>query len=177
MIIDLKTVLHTPRHFTFTLGADWWKAYMENDQILGLDSPLEVHIGISKVGNKYALDGRFSGHFQIICDRCLEPYHRDLDTDFRLLLAFPPSDTDQSELELLEEDLSVDFITGEELDLDDVVKGQIYLSLPMKSICREDCSGLCPICGTNLNMDKCGCQKQNTHSDFSKLKNLKLKGE
>ena len=126
---------------------------MENDQILGLDSPLDVHISISKVGSKYALGGRLSGHFQIICDRCLEPYHRDLDTDFKLFLAFPPSDTDQSEVELLEEDLSVDFIAGEELDLDDVVKGQIYLSLPMKSLCRENCSGLCPTCGSNLNME------------------------
>ncbi|HUU80054.1 MAG TPA: DUF177 domain-containing protein [Acidobacteriota bacterium] len=177
MIIDLRTILHEPRDFKLTFGAGWWQGFEENDQILGLDSPLEVHIRITAAVGMYELDGHLSGGFRILCNRCLEPYHRDLESDFRLLLAFPPSDMDQSELELTEEDLSVDFITGGEVDLDDIVRGQIYLSLPMKSLCREECSGLCPVCGSNLNIDRCNCQREGEHSGFSKLKDLKLKGE
>ena len=60
-------------------------------------------------------------------------------------------------------------------DLDEVVREQIYFSLPMKSLCRKDCSGLCPLCGANLNMEECKCRKEKGHPGFSELKNLKLK--
>ena len=82
----------------------------------------------------------------------------------------------QNEIELLEDDMSVDFITGNEICLDDIVREQIYLSLPMKCLCREDCLGLCTLCGTNLNIGKCNCEDKKGHPGFSKLKNIKLDG-
>ncbi len=71
----------------------------------------------------------------------------------------------------------VEFITDSEIRLDDIVREQIYLSLPMKCLCREDCSGLCPLCGTNLNMKKCECLREKGHPGFSKLKKVKFQGE
>jgi uncharacterized protein len=92
-----------------------------------------------------------------------------------LFLSLPPPDTEKSELELFEEDMSVDFIMGGEIDLDEAVREQIYFSLPMKSLCREDCSGLCTFCGANLNKEECKCRRDMGHPGFSELKNLKLK--
>ncbi len=175
MIIDLRTILTAPRHFDFTLEPGWWQGDEEDDQILGLDSPLTVQISISRAGSKYVLEGRLSGRLRLRCGRCLEPFYNDLKSNFRLFLTLPPSDTENSELELLEEDMSVDFIMGGEIDLDEVVREQIYFSLPMKSLCREDCSGLCPLCGANLNKEKCTCRRETGHPGFSELKNLKFK--
>jgi uncharacterized protein len=175
MIVDLKTILTAPRHFDFTLEPDWWQGDEEDDQILGLDSPLAVQITISRAGSKYVLDGRLSGRLRLRCDRCLEPFYDDLSSDFRLFLSLPPSDAEKSDLELSEEDMSLDFIVGGEIDLDEIVREQIYFSLPMKSLCREDCSGLCPLCGANLNKEECKCRREMGHPGFSKLKNLKLK--
>lgn len=163
MIVDLRTVLFGPQDFNFVLEPDCWKWDEENGLPIRLDGPLTVHIQISKAGSKYLLEGHLSGGLQIRCDRCLEFCHRDLETEFSLFLTLSPSDTNQRELELLEEDLSVDFITGDEIDLKDIVRQQIFLSLPMKSLCREDCFGLCPLCGTNLNVEKCECQRERRH--------------
>ncbi|NQU15768.1 MAG: DUF177 domain-containing protein, partial [Desulfobacteraceae bacterium] len=139
MIVDLRSVLHGPRHFNLTLEAGWWQGTGEGDQVLGLDGPVEAHLSISKAGAEYVLEGRLSGTIRLRCGRCLEPYPRDLKCDFRLCLAPGPSESEPSEVELSEEDLAVDFVTEEQIDLDEIFREQIYLSLPMKSLCREDC--------------------------------------
>ncbi len=176
MIIDLSTIESAPRPFDFTLSPGWWHGD-ERDRILGLDEPLKCCLEISRVGVKYLLDGSISGYALVSCDRCLKPYRLQLDFDFRLFLSAPVSDSDLSELELTEDDMSVQFVDGHKIDLDDIVREQIYISLPMKSLCREDCSGLCPVCGTDLNQKTCECQRGEGHPGFSKLKALLLNGE
>jgi len=176
MIIDLKTISQVPRSFDLSLDPGWWRSEPENDQILGLDGPLKAQITISRNGSKYLMDGSLSGSLDLRCDRCLETYQHQLAFDFSCSLV-PVPDSDENELELSEEEMSSGFITGDQISLDEIVKEQIYLSLPMKSLCREDCSGLCPTCGVNLNIDKCTCWRDKGHPGFSKLKNLKLEGE
>ena len=176
MIIDMRTISHGSRHFEFLLEAGWWAREEKYDQILDLAKALNVRINISRVGDKYRVDGRLFGRLKIRCDRCLEPYKRDIATEFSLFLMMNPSPSGQNEIELLEDDMSVDFITGNEICLDDIVREQIYLSLPMKCLCREDCLGLCPLCGTNLNTGKCNCEDEKGHPGFSKLKNMNLDG-
>ncbi len=177
MIVDLRSVLDSPRHFDFALEADWWQDNDEAGQVLGLDGPVEASLSISKAGSEYLLGGRFTARFRLRCDRCLEPYLYDLGGDFRLSLALVPSDGGASEVELSEEDLSVEFVTDGQIDLDDVIREQIYLSLPMKCLCREDCQGLCPVCGADLNKTKCECQPEKGQPGFSRLKALISKGD
>lgn len=172
MIIDLRSVLHGPRQFDFALSPDWWKNDGGNDQVIGLVGPLRVRIKISKAGDKYLLEGRMAGCLRIRCDRCLEPFDDDLESEFQLFLEFVHSHDGENEIELLEDDMSVKLISGEEISLDDMVREQIYLSLPMKCLCGEDCSGLCPFCGTNLNIKRCNCSSKGGHPGFSKLKNV-----
>ena len=175
MIIDLKAIPREgSRKYEFSLNKDWWRPGVENDQVLGLHSPLEVRVDIYRAGDKYVLGGSLDGVLEIMCDRCLESYNRDLKTEFKLFLTPPPSDKDKAEIELLEEDMEVGFINGEEIDLSDVIKEQILLSLPIKSLCRTECLGLCPICGSNLNEGDCGCDKKNLHPGLSKLKSINL---
>ncbi len=176
MIIDLSTIESGPRLFDFTLNPGWWHGE-EKDRILGFDGPLECRLEISRAEIKFILDGSISGYALVPCDRCLEPYRHQLDFEFRLFLSALISDPDQSETELSEDDMLVQFVDGSKIDLDDIVREQIYISLPMKSLCREDCAGLCPVCGTDLNKKMCECQRGEGHSEFSKLKALLLNGE
>lgn len=177
MNIDIRTISRGPRDFDYTLGLDWWGHEGGDGQILGLARPLNVHISISKAGTKYMVDGRLAGRLIIRCDRCLEPYQRDIDAGFSFFLAIALSLSGQNEIELLEDDMSVELVTDSEIRLDDIVREQIYLSLPMQCLCSEDCSGLCPLCGTNLNIKKCECQREKGHPGFSKLKKVKIQGE
>jgi uncharacterized protein len=178
MIIDLKAIPREgSRKFEFSLNKDWWQPGAENDQVLGFNSPLKVRINIYRAGDKYVLEGSLDGSLEVVCDRCLQPYHRDLKNEFRLFLIPPPSDKGKAEIELMEDDMEVGFINDEEIDLGDVIKEQLFLSLPIKSLCTTECLGLCPICGSNLNVGDCGCEKENLHPGLSKLKSIKIGGE
>ena len=175
MIIDLKTISHGIRSFEFFLAEDWWQSNDGYDRILGIETPFEVKIKIYRAGERYVLEGALAGRLQILCDRCLEHYKRELKSKFRVFLALPLSDTEKSEIELTDEDLEIGFISGEEIDLDDIIRERIYLSLPIRSICDKSCLGLCPICGINLNGNNCRCHKEQGHPGFKKLQNLKMK--
>lgn len=178
MIIDLRTI---PREgtwsFQFCLDKDWWHPYAQNDQVLGLDTPLTVKVDIYKAGEKYVLKGHMKGFIQLMCDRCLVAYSRDIDHDFKVILAPLPPDSEKAEVELHEEDMEIGFIKGEEIDLGAIIQEQLYLSLPIKSLCREDCLGLCSLCGANLNHGDCGCRMEHGHTGFSKLRSLKIERE
>ena len=177
MNIDISSLSRGPRDFDYTLDPGWWGCEEGDGQILGLSGPLNVHIRISRAGTKYLVDGRLVGRLVIRCDRCLEPYQLDLDSEFSFFLKVAKSLSGQNEIELLEDDMSVDFVTDSEIRLSDIVREQIYLSLPMKCLCSEDCFGLCPVCGANLNIEKCECRSDKGHPGFLKLKELKFQGE
>ena len=173
MLIDLQAITEETE-FSEVLDEGWWQPGDEQDQVLGLDAPLRVRAKVSKVGDKFFVHGTIRGGIRIRCDRCLEPFHRKLAADFHVYLVFQREGADQGEIELLDDDMEVDFIKGDRLDLGDVVREQIYLSLPMSSICNEHCRGLCPVCGANLNERSCLCNKAEGPPAFSKLR---LKGE
>lgn len=176
MIIDLRTIAEESR-VSEVLDDDWWFNGVQDDTILSLDTPLRVSVQVSKVGDKYVLNGVIYGGLQVTCDRCLEAYHWDLKSTFHLSLVVHAAGPDEAELELLDEDMEVDFIDRETIDLDAIIREQVFLALPMKNICRESCLGLCPVCGANLNEGPCGCKKESGHPAFSKLTNLKIEGE
>jgi uncharacterized protein len=63
-------------------------------------------------------------------------------------------------------------ITDGTIKMDEAIKQLIYLSMPMKSLCRDDCKGICPNCGVNLNEETCQCENSITDPRFDKLKDL-----
>ena len=177
MLIDLKTISTEELEINETLDKDWWQPNVDDAPVLALATPLRIWVKASKVGDKYLLAGRISGTVFLKCDRCLEAFRSDLEIPFSFFLVSPKSGQAEAEAELLDEDLEVDFIHGETVDLDARIKEQVFLSLPMKSICREECLGLCPMCGANLNEGPCHCSQRKTKPAFSKLESLKIEGK
>ena len=174
MIINLRTMLPGPRTFQYVLEKEWWHSEEFENQILALDTPLAVSVKLYTAGDKIVLEGKVKGGILVRCDRCLNPYHRDVNATFHLFLALPASESDETELELLDEDMETNYVRGEEIDTDEIVREQVYLSLPMKLLCSEDCKGICPRCGADLNKGACQCRREVGHPGFSKLKNLKI---
>lgn len=174
MIIDLKAITQFPCRLEVAYGPEWWGKPDENDPVPALDAPLTVRVELDKIQGGYVVRGNLSGVIAACCDRCLETFTRPLDADFRLFFRPPPAAGFGDEVVLGKEDLLDDFMPEEEVDLDAIVREQIYLSLPMKSLCGVDCRGLCQKCGANLNRGDCRCGQPEGHPGFSKLKNLKF---
>lgn len=112
---------------------------------------------IHKARDRYRLVGTLRATLHLACSRCLEAYPLPVDAAFDLRYLPQAVNAGEGEREVEEDDLSTAFYRDETIDLGDLVREQFYLALPMKPLCREDCRGLCPHCGTNLNRDACAC--------------------
>ena len=167
LISEKGEITHAFRVENDEIVTEGSKALKEVLRLLGMS---EVKMEIHKAGERYVLRGRFTGSAQVVCDRCLVTFHKDMDSEFVVFLALHSENEDGSEVELLEDDMEVGFIEGEETDLDEIIHEQVYLSLPIKSLCMDDCKGLCPVCGGNLNRQDCRCVKEQGHPGFMKLK-------
>ena len=176
MIIDLQTVTEETR-VREVLAQDWWQVSDPSQQVLGFGCPLQVDVKVSKAADKFLVDGTLSGEVIVRCDRCLEPFDVKLESAFSVYLVVNPSGSSEEDVELLDEEMEVEFLKGETIDLGDVVRQQIYLSVPMKCVCKSDCRGLCPQCGANLNLAPCSCESRGGNAVFSKLEILKSQGE
>jgi|SRR5580765_3767760 len=108
------------------------------------------------------------------CGRCLQPV--ELPIDIRFAERFVPAVSwrDEEQHELQEEDLNLSLLDGEGIELDDLVKEEILLAIPGHVLCREECRGLCPTCGTDLNVARCNCETQTVDARWEGLKDLRF---
>lgn len=137
-----------------------------------LDGEVSLTGNLAKSAASTALKGRLSGELEIDCDRCLEPqksaFEIALDVEF-----VPESDFgSDANLELQSEDMKLDAIAGNSIDLAEIAREQILLEIPQQFFCREDCKGLCPKCGANLNLIDCDCRDTEIDPRWAALKNL-----
>lgn len=100
---------------------------------------------------KIHLKSSFRISLSLSCDRCLAEVKSDLDIDYEIELIRDEEEIRDEEGEL------VSFADGNELDIVEFVKICVLMNMPSKILCREDCKGLCPVCGNNLNLKDCGC--------------------
>ena len=136
---------------------------------------LEVRCSLTRKDDaKVELQGRLKSALTLDCDRCLSPYQREVDIALQMLFEV---ETDASwqvkDLDYRIPDLDTIVLEESIIDLDDVIRQQLYLALPMKSLCSEQCKGICASCGANRNLVACGCADKRGGSPFAVLAQLK----
>lgn len=136
--------------------------------------PVKAHLDISRTHANIFIAGDMTTTLAFDCSRCLKPFEQELRLE--LSAFFVIGKEDAREKELKEADMEVNYITGDELDTNELLMGHIALEAPVKPLCREDCLGLCPRCGADLNQGVCGCKVEaKTDNRFAKLKDFKVK--
>jgi uncharacterized protein len=130
---------------------------------------------IVKEKDTFRLAGSVKTTLELPCSRCLESYTLPVDASFDLRYQPHAENKGEGELEIEEDDLTTAFYERDEIDLGQLMREQFYLSLPMKPLCRADCRGLCPSCGTNWNHAACDCKREWEDPRFKALKELRTK--
>ncbi|HKG22165.1 MAG TPA: DUF177 domain-containing protein [Blastocatellia bacterium] len=144
------------------------------DEDLRLLGRTGLNLHAARDGDKVELAGELKADVELICDRCLARFSLPIEQSFDLLyVPAPSSGRPQEEKELDDNDLAVSVYEAETIDLDDLVREQIELALPMLRLCRESCAGLCPECRADLNEGPCDCGHEQTDSRWDALKSLK----
>lgn len=125
---------------------------------------VEIAGTLSKSGKDIYLSGKIKTEFKLQCSRCLEPFQFPVDSELKA--HFVPREeldketgTEHPEVELSASDIEIEYYDDERVDIKQPVHDQILLALPFVPVCGEDCKGLCPECGNNLNKGPCGCAK------------------
>lgn len=152
------------------------EAALFEDADLQLEDGLEVEADIKALSSgEIVVRGRISGKLDRACRRCLEPMAVRLEAELDLLFV-PEDETAPDGEEEDEQVLTFDAAAGV-LELGEAVRAEAILANPRFVECSEDCEGLCPVCGTNLNEDTCDCTRSEPDPRWDKLRALKEERE
>jgi len=178
MLITLLDLEREPVSFdlSFAPGAiDYGEQATQTSQLLvqGQAELLREHRGPKEVVADIRIRAKWSGSFEIPCARCLEPVRQDLNGDFDLLFRPLGIDAGPADRALGAPETEIGYYQEGGLALEDVLREQVLLTLPVRTLCRTDCKGLCPRCGRNLNNEACTCEGATTDQRWSALSDLR----
>jgi uncharacterized protein len=149
--------------------------------------PIHVEARLEKLGRRVRVEGALAAGLSGACKRCLAPVSVDVPVRFDLTLVPADGRGDGDEAgegaghdrgpkggSFSARDAEEETYTGKVIDLDPIVREQLLLELPEYPVCDEQCKGLCPACGANLNDRECGCDRHVPDPRWAGLKNVKL---
>jgi uncharacterized protein len=142
---------------------------------LTLDGRAELiveHRGPKELVEDIRLRAKFKGRFEIACARCLDPVQVPLSGDFDLIFRPSGVDAEAGEHSITEDETEIGYYEESGLLLEDAVREQVLLALPGRSLCQEDCKGLCPQCGANRNTAPCNCEERPSDPRWNALAGL-----
>ncbi len=178
MFLDIKKLELDPLDFDEEFQPDVIDLAGEARQITPLKAAghaeiVEEHHGKHLIIKDIRLRGKLSAGLELQCARCLEPVKRDVTREFELLYRPLGADAGRDELSVTDAEAEIGYYQGDGIELEDVLREQVLLALPLKVICAEDCRGLCPHCGKNLNQEQCSCAVALQDPRWAALKDIR----
>ena len=151
MKLDLKPLAQQPGEvLPFALQVDL--SDMEWYGARPFVQPVRVEGQVRNRAGALELKARLDTVLSLTCDRCAKPFQREKAVEYETLLAFELANGESDDIVLLDRD--------GELDLDGLMTEVFLLEMDTKNLCSEDCRGLCPGCGADLNREPCRCKKE-----------------
>ena len=137
------------------------KETLDYPDVVKFLEPVKMEGNLTNVDEVLLLEAKGQTTLSIPCGRCLTPVK--VEVQFVLNEKFRHAGEINEEIETF---------SGDTIELDDLVKRSIVANIPMKVLCTEDCKGLCPVCGQNLNEKECGCDTTELDPRFASLRAL-----
>jgi len=166
----------------FKKGSEDWSKIIELEegpealelcaQGASFEQPVKVDLSVSKSGNQLICRGKVKTSVRLECSRCLLVYGEPIISNLDFVVDFGESPIPMNQDRSGEDNYFVADSSSGSFQIDNLVRETIILSLPLKPLCSENCRGLCPICGADLNKSQCGCVKKEIDPRWEKLKNL-----
>lgn len=153
MRLDLRDIIHIPgasRDFAYELDLSMMELFGEKP----FDRPIQVSGAVRNMAGALELKGEAQTVLDVRCDRCLKPLAEDFRVPVETLLAEELANDDDPGSD------DIVLLQNGQADLDEIFTSACVLALDSKHLCREDCKGLCPTCGKDLNEGPCRCGKE-----------------
>lgn len=135
---------------------------------------LEVSVHLARRGERILVSGSIGFVLVAACDLCLEGFEAPHRREFQLVFELSGEDPalKVKEYECAPGDMDTVFLKEPAIDLSKLLYQQLILGLPQRNICKDECLGLCRVCGKNLNVENCDCDSERTESPFNLLGQL-----
>lgn len=149
---------------------------MQSGGECGFTGPVHGDITVAREYDHLRVSGRISTKAELVCSRCIAMYETVIGSTFTIIYRKATSleINQEEETELSDQDLISATYTGNEIDLTHEIEEQVAMEIPLKPLCSENCKGLCPVCGIDLNHTVCNCSKEPASFKFSALKDFKV---
>ena len=129
---------------------------------LSFEKPLLIEGEVTNIGGAIEISATITGEYKTDCSRCGKSVCEKLTAEL-----FESIDSDFAEID--EECVS---ISGNVIDISGSIEASIFGSIPMQFLCKDDCKGLCPVCGIDLNNNECNCEVEVYDPRFAIFRNL-----
>ena len=150
MLLNVRPILHTPgKHLDFQFSMDL--SDLEFAGRYPVTQPVEVTGRVRNTADVLELELTARTTLDAVCDRCGKAFPQEKEITYQCLLAEELQNEDNDEIVLLEDG---------QADVGDLARTAFILGMDSKTLCSEDCKGLCPRCGADLNLGPCSCQKE-----------------
>lgn len=150
MLLDVRPILHEPgKHLDFHFQLD-----LSDVELAGrypISRPVAVDGTVRNAAGVLELELTARSTLDAVCDRCDKAFDQEKEIPFQCLLAEELQNEDNDEIVLLE---------NGQADVEDLARTAFLLGMDTKTLCSEDCKGLCPRCGADLNLGPCSCKKE-----------------
>ena len=131
-------------------------------------SGIDIQVQVTTIGDDLLFNLTVKGQGIFECDRCCDVFQKEIEGDLKIVYTFDSAKAqgvEDDEIQLLPPGTS-------EIELTQDVVDALLLAVPVKKLCREQCKGLCPQCGVNLNEKTCNCRKMDIDPRWEALRNL-----
>ena len=183
MRLLLDRLSEDPDSFAFDAALEWLEAVSGDPEHGGARvDAAHIELGAHRMGEDVYLAGEVCADLELACGRCLTRYRQRVREPFRLVLepagSRVPADPEGAESLArdglaLSDELEAGWFRGSEVCLDGFLQEVVAAGLPWKTLCREDCAGLCPSCGIDRNLASCSCRDEAPASPFLALGGLR----
>ncbi len=158
MIYNMAQLLKSGVGYSFEADIDENNVTLDED--LTVIGPVVGHVRMRRTNQGLLVDGWVDLNLELTCDRCLKTFEQAMHVPFEELF-YPTVDVvTGGPVAPIEEEDAFPIDDHHMVDLTEAIRQRILIALPMRRICKEDCKGLCPQCGTDLNQGSCDCQPE-----------------
>lgn len=167
MKIELSEIIKCEGGKLAFADAVWIAPMQLTGETVSFSDAVQVEGSVVNEGEVFKVRAEVRGTMEVRCARCVRPLSKSFSFPLKETLVQQKADSIPA---LRDEDVVV--FSGSELELDELVENCIFLNLPMKYLCREDCKGLCPRCGADLNEGDCSCTQREIDPRLAVLSKL-----
>lgn len=164
-----------PSGKTFTIDDQevWLEPIKEFKMDCRITEPLKTTLFVMPADEGCVVRGTLAGEVVLPCSRCAENAIIKIDSKYDEYEEIPPQGSGRNVIKNADGHIVFDR-NAPMLDLAAVAWEELMLSLPVNPLCREECKGLCPTCGANLNLGACGCSGDSGDPRLAALRNIKI---